>query len=379
MIKIHDKIGYLRTLVLAAGALVALLIVGSFTSPGTMPALAVGSCPITLKADGSTTVQAVSEAVEAPFEASRPGTDVQFGFIGSGNGINEVLAHTNDIAPSSRALNAGAETTNLWPFLIGHDAFVMAIQDSPELAGVTNITAAQVKGIYEGTITNWNQIPGGPDHAIVPRARITGSGSQPDFLGKFAIVSSSEAATIAATGLPRLTESVDMAQAAAANNYQIAYTGLPFMTTPGMRALPLEGVLPSISSIRSLTYPIQGRRDLYLMDPKTSFNSRFDSSPTVLADDLVNYYLSTAGQALVENVGDVSITAPAQQPIPDWDVNLNGAVSLSDLGAITSKWGQSSSCNGWIRADVNNNKAVSLSDIGGVTSHWGGAGFVPPS
>ena len=71
---------------------------------------------------------------------------------------------------------------------------------------------------------------------------------------------------------------------------------------------------------------------------------------------------------------------PLQQPIPDWDVNMNGATSLSDLGAVTAKWGQSSGgCPGWIRADVNNSVNVSLGDIGGVTGKWGNPGFIPPN
>jgi hypothetical protein len=48
------------------------------------------------------------------------------------------------------------------------------------------------------------------------------------------------------------------------------------------------------------------------------------------------------------------------------------------LGAISRKWGLTTACKGWIRADANNNATVSLGDIGVVTSHWGQTGFVAP-
>jgi len=60
------------------------------------------------------------------------------------------------------------------------------------------------------------------------------------------------------------------------------------------------------------------------------------------------------------------------------DVNLDGAVSILDLGRVTARWGQTSACNGWIRADVNNDGAVSVLDLGRVTGRWGGAGFRAP-
>ncbi len=65
-------------------------------------------------------------------------------------------------------------------------------------------------------------------------------------------------------------------------------------------------------------------------------------------------------------------------PSPTTTFNLDGAIGLGDLGNIIGRWGQTSSCSGWIRADVNNDGAVGLADIGKVTAHWGQAGFISP-
>lgn len=340
---------------------------------------AVATCPVTVRVRGSTTVFPIMQQAEAPFEASRPGTDIQLASIGSGNGLNELKAvpSSNEVAPSSRPLNAG-ELAVAYSYEIGRDGFVMAVQNSASMDFLTNITKSQVEKIYEGTTHFWDEDGlGGPHVAIVPRARITGSGSQPDFLTQFAVDSTLENATITATGLPRLTESSDMAQAAAANAFQIAYTSLANLSTPGMKILTLNGIQPNVTTVQNATYPAP--RELFLAVLKTGVVNRIDSSPHVLGDDLVNHMLTAAGQAEVVAAGFVAVPVAAQPRIPDWDVNMNGSTSLSDLGAVTQKWGQSSACNGWIRADVNNSKNVSLGDIGGVTSKWGNPGFVPPN
>ncbi len=357
-------------------AVLALLIAGSVVAPSD-PTDAVATCPVVTKVRGSTTWRPITENTEPIFESQWPGTDAQTAFIGSGNGLTELRQFngTNYVAPSSRPLNT-TELQTLYGFLAGRDAFVMEVRNSAEMGFVNNITSSQVEGIYEGTITNWSQL-GGPNQAIVPRARITGSGSQPDFLSHFSIDSTLEANTIAATGLPRLTESVEMSQAVAANNYQIAYTSLGNVAYPGTKALTLNGIAPSQTTVSNGTYP--AIRTLWLAVAKTANYNRFDDSAVVRGDDWVNFVLSVAGQGIVNAADFVPVGTPANPPIPDWDINLDGNTSLSDLGAVTARWGQSSSCTGWIRADANNSSNVSLGDIGVVTGRWGNAGFVPPN
>lgn len=106
--------------------------------------------------------------------------------------------------------------------------------------------------------------------------------------------------------------------------------------------------------------------------------NRIDVSPLVRGDDLVNFLLSAPGQAAVSQAGYQAVGMPAAPPVLDYDINLDGGVSVLDLGAITGRWGQTSTCRGWIRADANNDGGVSVIDLGQVTGHWGEAGFVVP-
>jgi ABC-type phosphate transport system substrate-binding protein len=357
--------------------LLALVILGVGVPAGRTSA--IPECPVVVKIEGSTTVFPISQASEAPFETLWPGTDAQLASIGSGNGLAKLklVPPTIEVAPSSRPLNA-SELAVAYDFEIGRDGFVMAVQNSLAMDFLTNITKTQVEQIYEGTIHFWDEGGlGGPHVAIVPRARITGSGSQPDFLSSFAVDSTLENNTITATGLPRLTESSDMAQQAAANAYQIAYTSLANLTTPGMKVLTLNGIAPTVATVLAGTYPAP--RELHLAVPKTSVVNRIDSTKQVRGDDWVNFALSSAGQNIVEAQGFVRVPVPAIPRLPDWDINMDGGTSLGDLGAITAKWGQSSACPGWIRGDANNSGGVSLGDIGVITGKWGNPGFIPPN
>ena len=103
-----------------------------------------------------------------------------------------------------------------------------------------------------------------------------------------------------------------------------------------------------------------------------------ETSPNVKAYDFVDYMRSQSGRSAIAAAGFVPAGPVSTAPIPDVDINLDDAVGLSDIGRLTSRWGQTSTCNGWIRADENNDGAVGLADIGKVTAHWGGYGFAAP-
>jgi ABC-type phosphate transport system substrate-binding protein len=226
---------------------------------------------------------------------------------------------------------------------------------------------------------------------IVPRSRITASGTYDDLKTLFGVDGGLEAATITATGLPRLTTSQDEADAACNNAGQIVYTSLANYLTFGpagsgcLKALSLAAgstsnyVAPSVTTVQNGTYPAPRR--LFLATRKWSVlggTATTDTSANVKAQDLINYMLSAPGQTAVAQVGFVSAAIPAAQPILDYDINLDGAIGLGDLRNITGRWGQTSACNGWIRADANNDSAVGLADIGKVTAKWGQVGFVAP-
>jgi hypothetical protein len=115
---------------------------------------------------------------------------------------------------------------------------------------------------------------------------------------------------------------------------------------------------------------------LYAVEYDKTAVSRVDNSAQVIADDWINYMRTPAGVSVLGSLGYTTIPPAAVPPIPDWDVNLDGSVSLGDLGQVVGRWGATSSCIGWIRPDENNDGKVSLGDIGGIIAHWGQAGLI---
>ena len=398
----YQQMGKLRRLpaVLAAAAVMATSIIVAVPSV----ALAAGTC--TINEQGSTTVYPALIAAQSAFQGLSNCT-LNIVANGSGTGITALLNYVNgvsgapevNIAASSRPLKS-AEATSLYSFQIGGDAMVMAVRNSPAMSFLTHITMNQVQGIYNNTITTWDQIdPAYPNRTILARARIVGSGSRDDLQRLFGLPADSlpgftyDAAVVARVGLPRLTTSNDESTAACGNDDQIVYTSLANLLTYGpagqgcLKALSLASastsnfVDPSVTSVQNGTYPAP--RTLFLVVPKFSVlggTATTDNTNNVKAFDLVNYFLTSAGQGYMAQVGFVNASIPAVQPIPDYDVNLDGAIGIGDIGKVIAKWTQpSNAVPGWIRADVNNDGSIGIGDIGKIIAKWSAPGFVPPA
>ena len=225
------------------------------------------------------------------------------------------------------------------------------------LATSGGLTVAHLTQIYNAgaAISNlhWDEllptIAGAPHRLIVPRARITGSGSQPDFIKQISVPAANEDATIVATGLPREVEALQMADDAVNNQDQIVYTSLSQVSNhSGMLVVALNGLIPAVANISTYALP----RTLFIATNDKATVARIDNSQQVRADDWINYFRSAAGDAVIANEGYITIPPASVPPVPDWDVNLDGNTSLGDLGAISNHWGLTSTCKGWVRADV---------------------------
>jgi phosphate transport system substrate-binding protein len=365
---LNSRIRRLATAIATAGLLGGSLLA---TTPGFVSAAGGTNCPNSVVEAGSTTVYPALVQARAGFQSTY-GCSLTLGQQGSGAGLSALNGGTStDIAASSRPLTSSEQAVDYF-WQVGADAMVIAVQSG---FCATGITSAQVKGIYEGSITNWSSISGCGSSPIVPRARTTVSGSYSDFLSLFGVSSSLEASTISGTGLARLNTSQEEADAACNNAGQIVYTSLANLQTfgPGgsgcLKALPLDGIAPSVTTVQNATYP--ARRKLFLAMRRNEFSGAASDSGVTHAMDLVNYMLSSSGQAAVGAVGFVTVAIPSSKPVAEYDVNTDGAIGLADIGQITGKWGQSSTCIGWIRADITNDGAVGLADIGQVTGHWG--------
>lgn len=140
------------------------------------------SAPQGISESGSTTMAEVAALWADEFK-TETGIKVTIDTPGSGTGITNFIQHKADIAQCSRAMKqsekdqAAANNITVVEWKVAVDGLaIITNQANP----VTNLSISQLKGIYNGTITNWNQV-GGNDQAIVLYGRDSASGSYASF------------------------------------------------------------------------------------------------------------------------------------------------------------------------------------------------------
>ncbi|MDW5563122.1 MAG: PstS family phosphate ABC transporter substrate-binding protein [Methanomassiliicoccus sp.] len=131
---------------------------------------------------GSTTMAEVAALWATEFK-NETGIKVTIDTPGSGTGITNFIQGKADIAQCSRAMKqsekdqASANNITVTEWKVAVDGIaIITNKNNP----VTSLSIDQLKGIYNGTITNWNQV-GGNDQAIVLYGRDSASGSYASF------------------------------------------------------------------------------------------------------------------------------------------------------------------------------------------------------
>jgi phosphate transport system substrate-binding protein len=134
------------------------------------------------KESGSTTLGELSILWSTQFE-QKTGIKVTIDQPGSGGGITNFINGAADVAQASRAMTAAERTTaegkgiNVTEWKVAVDGLALIVNKGNP---VDSLTIDQLKGIYNGSITNWNQV-GGNDQTIVLYGREETSGSYASF------------------------------------------------------------------------------------------------------------------------------------------------------------------------------------------------------
>lgn len=120
---------------------------------------------------GSGTVTSVLEAMQADFEAAQSEYTLQIlPGSGTGGGITGVMDGTLDVAAMARAPKEEETAQGLEFTTLGRAGVSFVVH--PEVT-VTDLTPEQVRGIFFGEITNWEEV-GGDDLPIVVYVRDEG-------------------------------------------------------------------------------------------------------------------------------------------------------------------------------------------------------------
>lgn len=103
---------------------------------------------------GSTSVQPVAEKLVETYKQTHPDANINVQGGGSSVGIKSAQDGSADIGTSSKELKED-EKQGLTEYNIGQDGIVIAVNNENT---VNDLSKDQLKDIFSGKITNWNQV-----------------------------------------------------------------------------------------------------------------------------------------------------------------------------------------------------------------------------
>ncbi|MFZ3148937.1 MAG: phosphate ABC transporter substrate-binding protein [Methanothrix sp.] len=252
---------------------------------------------VTVAVSGSSTVMPMAELAAEEFNMIQDTYTVNVKSGGSGVGIVDVAEGRSDIAMSSREIQLAERQRYESPKVrfieqtVGFDAICLVVSPDVYDSGVTALTKDEVKQIYAGDITNWEDL-GGPNTEIFVIGRRAGSGTRDTF--NEIIMGSREAETPAVSY--DAGESSEVKFSTQRSDNAIGYMGYSFVMRGDTKVIALDGVAPTIGSIKSGAYPLA--RKLY-------FITLGEPSPGAKA--FIDYILSPGGQHIAIENGFIPI------------------------------------------------------------------------
>lgn len=173
---------------------------------------------------------------------------------------------------------------------IGREAFVFFVHvDNP----VKGLTSKQIKDIYSGTITNWQEV-GGKNEPIRAFQRAENSGSQTAlerFMGNTPIMEPPNENRISGMG-GIIEQTSDYKNYPNAIGYSFRFFATEMVQNGNIRLLEVDGVLPTKATIADHSYPLS-----------SEFYAITAGSQNPNVPRLIEWILSPQGQALVEQTG----------------------------------------------------------------------------
>ncbi len=256
-----------------------------------------GAREMTVAVSGSSTVMPMAELAAEEYNMMQDNYTVNVKSGGSGVGIVDVAEGRSDIAMSSREIKLEERQRYETPTVrfieqpVGFDAICLVVSPDVYDSGVTALTKDEVKQIYAGDITNWEEL-GGPNTEIFAIGRRAGSGTRDTF--NEIIMGSREAETPAVSY--DAGESSEVKFSTQRSDNAIGYMGYSFVMKGDTKVISLDGIQPSIESIKSGAYPLA--RKLF-------FVTLGEPSPGARA--FIDYMLSPGGQKIAIENGFIPI------------------------------------------------------------------------
>lgn len=239
---------------------------------------------------GSTTILPITQkAIEEYPDAKLKKVTFSLDGSGSGNGIKALLDGNCDIANSSRNIkkeeleDADKKKIRIKEIAIAWDMIVPIV--NPENP-VKNLTMAQLKAIYDGSIKNWMEIDGKTDMKIVVISRESSSGTFEYW--HEAVMKKTD---IRSDALQQASNGA-VVSSVANNRKAIGYVGFGYLDK-NVKAVDVNGVVPNVQNAKAKVYPITRLLFMYVNANKYTENAR----------KFVQFLLSREGQEMVKKSG----------------------------------------------------------------------------
>lgn len=242
--------------------------------------------------NGSTTILPFAQSTAEAFMKLDPGVRISVSGGGSGNGAKALIDGMVQIAAMSREMKdeeieqAKGKGINPVQNIVAVDCIVPITHKSNP---VKNLTAAQLRDIYAGKITNWKEV-GGPDKRIAVVGRDTSSGTyevwEEKIMKKTPVTP--RALIVASSGA--------LVQTVAGNPLSIGYDSLGYVNPNQVKALSIDGVTGTPETARSKK--IVTSRMLFMYT---------NGNPTGEVKKYLDFLVSDDGQKYVAREGFVTL------------------------------------------------------------------------
>jgi phosphate transport system substrate-binding protein len=244
---------------------------------------------------GSDTILPLAQAEAEEYMAENSGKSITVTGGGSGVGIAALIDGEVDIASASREIDenetqaAKEKGINPVKTTIAYDGITVVVNPSNS---ISSLTFDQVRGIYNGSISNWKEV-GGADAPIVVISRDSSSGTYKDFQKD--VLKGDEyrpdALTQPATG--------GIVSEVSQNANAIGYIGFAYIDS-SIKALSLDSgngpITPTVETILDGSYPLS--RSLYF------YTNGEPAGPT---KEFIDFVTSQKGQEIVSTVGYIPL------------------------------------------------------------------------
>ena len=245
----------------------------------------------TISIQGSSTVLPIAQKAAEDYMNSNPEINISVRGGGSGNGVAALIDNAVDIADTSRfitdkefkqAYNNGVYPV---PHRIAMDGIAVIINPNNP---IQNLTLEQLKKIYTGQVSNWQEL-GGPDAEIVVVSRDSSSGTFEVF-GEIAL----DGNRVVQTALMQSSNGT-VKSTVADTKGGIGYIGIGYLSD-NVKGVKVNGVKATNQTVANGEFPIS--RPLFMFT---------DGWPEGLTKRFINFLLSQEGQKIVEEQGYVPL------------------------------------------------------------------------